>query len=1359
MEYNEKSSRSILLNEQSTFQENYNERFDRNPLLPIEEPLKAFKSGVGFGNDLKIVKQTDEDYYENFDIRAQVYGYRTHQVKKFPATRFKYRLKAKGDNGILTAKGNVQLKVTASPTEDITFSLLKYAIRPVTVNTRIRFNVEYYALDETQNFRAYVQTLYTTPIAIRLIHSVQFDEAFESLALVPFSRTKLSGRTLREQIRERALKIPEIAYSDEHYGIVISSVVIEDDYPFDIGSEEVKYHHEKPRAYQTSTVGSFKVTADMTGSEYDLDSCLYYEGFVNEGFFMTRKRMTRTFDGHQSRAVLLTQREVENILIPNVDDPSEVYTGDQERWRIIELNHSKRLNLILTPEKVHVLTAEVTEDYGSQMLSYQFDDTDSFLSIPFYKLFPAIEFDLSATYFYQIEILTCSNHIRIFDQAVTPGQRLTENGTALKSLKILSQFYSESAVLWEDYYPRLDEPGLSGVVNGNFVGSQTGKRDLVIYAPEIPIPDTVTNVKYQLEIETNEEEGRFLTVSFEHHDKHGLGTTAQDKITISSNYHYYEEEESRDFLFENRISGLEVMQEVPLIHTSTLNQPAISYPYHRYELKLESTNQNVQIMDYPSVIQFIDYRCDVTFTARIQQSAVSRWSPKIQNGFYYLNQQEYYLPSQFKTDADYVNETVYEEGSADFTLQIDVYTLGHERETFECAFTHEIDYGIASEQFYYDEGWVRPKPIIETDYSAEYQYRTYDSPVIEMPMEMQTWDLTTFQTQSEGSAYVDVYARVFLPKTNEWSDWHQCWSGKGLPNLPASQFIQFRVVFAPAAIHDLIQVEETASSAYDFRRLSSDQSSNIEFESGTLRGVNPTRPAVFVTTIIDYGTEATLSVKGDGSSNGIRYYIATADQSHALKNPTWKEIFSYDHTQTKRFARLKIELPPGEELYALYRSSEVLVKTTGKMGFGRLVVQGSTDQVITQDQFIHNYSYSIPHDQSFHVVEPSLKRFLETVLRQHGYRFKEMLTFHLKSTNGLVDIRYNEKKLTDPLELRHQVVLVSNYHTPSVNFFANRTVLKSIPQQFSPIVVETEEYGPLTEVFFRNKLGTVALRNVESFISEGQRVFTLQFLDYDLETIQVEIDGNYLDKRNYVFYRDDENNQFFVHVSDHLENVFDYSKVYVRLMSGEERQAALAQTKGAVDLETLEQTKYSYFLEFNQIIPKGAMVTISYCLRNSFVTEIDEEKGTTKLITHTKKPLRRAIVAYETNKESSLKTLDYLSLNPIYTGRYHGFIYLTYETFEPHQIRIYANPRRFLALSLERVAIVVQVLDRYQNPVIGEELTITNHVGTVEFQSLVTDQNGVICGSYVAPQGAGEDQLIFTCASNGIQQQLKFEIV
>ena len=240
-----------------------------------------------------------------------------------------------------------------------------------------------------------------------------------------------------------------------------------------------------------------------------------------------------------------------------------------------------------------------------------------------------------------------------------------------------------------------------------------------------------------------------------------------------------------------------------------------------------------------------------------------------------------------------------------------------------------------------------------------------------------------------------------------------------------------------------------------------------------------------------------------------------------------------------------------------------------------------------------------------------------------------------------------------------------------------------------------------------------------------------------------------------MFYRDDENNQFFVHVSDNYENVFDYSKVYVRLMSGEERLNA----QGLVDLEALQQTKYNYFLEFNQIIPKGAEVTISYCLRNSFVTEIDEEKGTTKLITHTKKPLRKACVAFETNENSNLKTLDYLSLNPIYTGRYQGFIYLTYETFEPKEIRIYANPKRVLSTGYERVAIFIQVVDRYENPVIGEEIEISNYIGTLNFESLVTDQNGVICGTYVAPQTKGEDHLIFTCVSNGIQESLKFEIV
>ena len=144
---------------------------------------------------------------------------------------------------------------------------------------------------------------------------------------------------------------------------------------------------------------------------------------------------------------------------------------------------------------------------------------------------------------------------------------------------------------------------------------------------------------------------------------------------------------------------------------------------------------------------------------------------------------------------------------------------------------------------------------------------------------------------------------------------------------------------------------------------------------------------------------------------------------------------------------MKVEIPASAEVYAIHRSSDVLIKTTGEMGFGGLVIQGSTDQVITQDSFVENCTYSIPYDQQFHVVEPSFKKFLERILRQRGYKYKEMLKFHLKSTDGLVDIRYDEEKLTKPLELRHQYVAVSSYHTPSVNFFANRTVINSIPQQ------------------------------------------------------------------------------------------------------------------------------------------------------------------------------------------------------------------------------------------------------------------------------------------------------------------------
>lgn len=1338
--------------------DHYYEQIQPKPIKVVEEALEAFQSGVGSLEDLRIIKQYEEEYRELFDVTAKVYGYRSQMIKQYPAVRFNYRLKANGVNHVPTTEGKATIQIEACPIEDISYTVVKFAIRPVKVNVRIQFEVEYYEINKgTQIFQPKRRSLYTDPFELTLEQQVEHDPETGSIYLASFERVKCSDQTILQLIRAKALTIPAIAYSDKYYGINFYSVVIEDDYAFDLGDESVRYHHERKRIYEVSTFGTFKVFADMKGNEYDVNSFLYYEGFANEGFFLNRiqhHHQISLLDG--ASQTLFTQSELDQMPLSNVDDASEGYMSPAYEWFVMNVSHPSQVELSILTTGPRLITALLKEKYVSEALLYQFDDVETSLSLPFYKVVSSLPYHLTRQYHFKIKSLNCTPNVLIMGESVAEGESVSMTGTVLNRFKLFST-YATREEPWELYFPALNEPGLKGTVNGDFIHLPDGKRDYEVYAPSLNLPDTVDQLRYRVIFDLSTETEHSITVRFDHEYKPGVGSQNNDKITFSSSVYYLKEQDMKELLFEHRVEDYEIESLAVVPFPFHVLQPELIYAYKRYELELISSNQDVDLIEYPTDLQFINQQADLHFTARILQNATGRWSPKIHNGFYYLNQHEFYMPSRFQVEADFIETTNYEEGEASFTLQLELVDDEQHYQDHIIQLIEEDDFDLDQDAFIFKEGLIRPKPLIETAYYTEYQYRAFLSSVVEMPNVIEAWGMLNVELLGDNGAATKLYARSLSLENGEWTPWIQCFNGEPLP-LPRAQFIQFKAEFIPYEIEDTATITETDCGGYFFRQLKSEDSLNVNLEDGTVKGINDTHPTTFVTKVIDYGTPTRLTLKGKGSSGAIEYYVATSHDEGSLGQPVWRKVRTYDKVETIRYARFKVVIPAGEELYLLHRTAEVTLKNVGNMGIGNFVIRGASYESKRDIKIIKAYTHTIPYDNQFHVVSTTLNKVVKPLLQEYGYDMEHLHYLVLTPNDKQTEVRYDLDNYKNPVTLCRLETKLLGYQSPKIKVYNNQTVIKGIPQQFSPLLIETDEVGPLTEVFFKNQEGGPSLRNEENILSKGQRIFPLQFLDFDFNTLTIEIEGVDNLTQAPVYYRNQENEKHFTYTSQENVDFFNPTFLYVRFVENDNIiEDEIFQRE--MNLPGLFYGKYNYFLEFNQWIPEGAKVKVTYCLRNSFVTELNEAAETIKITMNTDEKVEEAYLSFETNQQSNYKTLDHLSLNPLYSSRYDGFIYLSNEKFEPVQLHLYSSHTTLRAHVLDRVYVYLQVLDRYGNPVPNEPIAITEHIGAVVKSSDQTDLNGVIKVVYTSPKGSGEDRLCFTCESNGLQERLKIKIV
>jgi hypothetical protein len=162
---------------------------------------------------------------------------------------------------------------------------------------------------------------------------------------------------------------------------------------------------------------------------------------------------------------------------------------------------------------------------------------------------------------------------------------------------------------------------------------------------------------------------------------------------------------------------------------------------------------------------------------------------------------------------------------------------------------------------------------------------------------------------------------------------------------------------------------------------------------------------------------------------------------------------------------------------------------------------------------------------------------------------------------------------------------------------------------------------------------------------------------------------------------------------------------------------------------------------------------------NSFIALLDIENKTTTIKAHANSLIENARVMFETNERDNRKSVRHLSMNPIYNTDYKGFIYVSYDIFEPKTITIHANPVAVKADGKDGVTVNIILTDALGNPTPGEELTIETIIGTIDCKDFMTDANGVVTLRYTASHSTGVDEIKVKCKGHDLASSIKIKNV
>lgn len=902
-------------------------------------------------------------------------------------------------------------------------------------------------------------------------------------------------------------------------------------------------------------------------------------------------------------------------------------------------------------------------------------------------------------------------------------------------------FYAAPMIKIQDYYDELPGPGMEtfyGLVNGRYRSDrQDGMKDLVVQIPGFNIPTTVTekhsdSIKIYIMITEFHPDNALVSYKWAHplNGKDAITNVNHDYCTFHSDSITYKDVNYMDIIATLNRENQEIFDNKTREYIYELQKPNTVLEYQNYYLKVRTDNSDVLAMRYPTEIVFDENglaSIGVSFKGVV--NATSQWAPRVHNGYYYLNQHEYYAYSEFDVEANFetLEESDYKTINGYVSISVQLRHAAGPQEDYDITKDTRSELIQNEEQFQWINGkGLTLKPTIEGEYYREYQTFLYTSPLIMFPNVLtEAGRLKVDYYFEDGSTYLPMEIRSYDVNLGEWCEWTP-FVNNSIPTVPLSCAYQVRFYLQASVTNDEKVIEDYLCCYLDWKDDGNEPNiTNIVTITDHMTTGPDDAEGIYISKIIDYGCESTIQLDMFDSQykEKVQLYIAyepVNKDKMLLENINWINITDNpDQEFTGRFFRYKIVIPSGEKLYWLHKRINTL-ETTELLPFVTGIhMTGSYKPSAVVTSFINTESFSIPTDGQYHQVFDRLIDVIGADVLAKGYRENEIEYIEVTCTTDGIQLEFDRNvldrfpassALATPIsamaELDYDIRVVKTpyIYVEKDKYDNDIIVIHGTPQQFAPITLEDVNGNPFMQLFDKADI------NLNEFGFEADHQMFMKL------------------KEEYVLTEDTK---------------------YIELKRHDYEDGTLIVSVNGTELTEDMYDKVNHLVIFHDFLKENDVVHIEYRIANTFVADIDRINNTTTLYIYTNQsnfedPIdpenpRKYKVYFETNKKNNKFIAERLSLNPIYRTDYKGFIYLTDEHNDAYDLTIYCNPGIIKAGGYDKVDMSIEVVDIKGNPVIHKPVAIDCDYGILTIDDKNTDMNGVVHLVYESSYKAATD--------------------
>ena len=921
-------------------------------------------------------------------------------------------------------------------------------------------------------------------------------------------------------------------------------------------------------------------------------------------------------------------------------------------------------------ELAGAITAHNDMHFKSPILNYRFNRVDPNAYTSYYEILPGTDPDspyqnIVALHIYyarnifirdkDIHTPATTKYIASFGDSniATTSSPFYENSTLVEGLTLYRDDYIDTALWFEakqmietrPYYDEKPNEGMDslyGAVNGRYGNTnRSGRKDLREETPQFNIPTTVDANNIRIYIMINEYNPEDALVSYKWDNpvegQDGITRKNGDMVTFKSDTLTYKDVEYEDLVETITENSISVYDSKTSTYYFEIEKPDSVYTYDKYEIEMISDNSDVMILNYPKEIIFDENnRVQISADCKGVVNATTQWAPRIHNGYYYLNQHEYYAFSEFDVEADFVidDEENYDTTGGYIVINVDLVKRATPTEHYDIVKNTRSELIQNEKEFEWVIGkGLVCKPVIDGQYYKKYEVKRYKSPVILFDNVLTSAGTLNISYYIEGEDHsldteeeLNFKVRSYDVEEGGWSEWVDFINGT-VPNVPLSCGYQVSFDMSASTKNYELTIEDYLCCYLDWL---DDQEpkfhKNIITITDHLQAGPYESDGVFMSKALDYGVVSDIAMdiySSDPSKCKLYIAVSTIDEKAVeIENCQWIE-FGEGLTIQARYLRYKVVVPYGERVYWVHKKLKTIQSEVSLPILTQIEMTGDYTPSEVRDSFQEIQSFELDTDGREHRLFPSIYDIISGDVIEKGFEPGEIHYVRINSSNSDVEIRYspNAQNEYPSLEaLRTPIygtadfkIKIDPMNTPYI--YAQRDLVKELdvvsitkgtPQQYSPIVLEDFDGTPYQRVYdidpdtmFKKEIYTIETEDDTHYIKISRN-------DFDIKTFSIILNDNEFN---------------------------DYRIVNNLIIFGDQLKI-------------------------------GDVLEINYRILNSFYAIIDYEKDTTKLILYS-----------DYDKEEAKKT-DMDSLEPIVDTH-------TYNKYNVQQMYLNGVKQKFNKNSIE----------------------------------------------------------------------------